>query len=77
MKKTKKYGASPEEGYLLENAKCREIVHEILNFGVSQNQIITLIKLLSLELENRELMLKIVNLVSPDNDAIDNSTIEL
>ncbi len=77
MKKTKKYGANPEESYLLENAKCREIVHEILNFGVNQNQIVTLIKLLSLELENRELMLEIVNLVSPDEDAVDKPTIEL
>ena len=77
MKKTKKYGANPEEKCLLESAKCREIVHEILNFGVNQGQIATLIKLLALELEDRELMLKIVNTVSPEEDAIDKPTIEL
>ena len=63
MKKTKKYGNTPEESSILESAKCREILNEILNFGVSQNQMKVLIKLLSLELEDRALMLKIVDAV--------------
>ena len=64
MKNTKKYGtANVEETSILESAKCREILNEILDFGVNQAQIIALIKLLSLELENRDLMLKIVNAV--------------
>lgn len=34
--------------------KCRKIVTEITNFGVSQDDILQIIYLLSLELENRE-----------------------
>jgi hypothetical protein len=63
---TKKYGSSTEENAILDLAKCREIVNEILDFGVKQNQMIHIIKLLSLELEDRNLMLKII-------DAVDNN----
>jgi len=41
---------------LLEKQECREIIKEILNFNVSQRQVLELINLLSLELENREWM---------------------
>jgi len=69
MSEAKRYGASnTEEASILESAKCREILNEILDFGVNQAQIITLIKLLSLELENRDLMLKIVNAVEDKNE---------
>ena len=44
---------------VLDAIKCRQIIKEILDFGVNQNQIETLIKFLALELENRELMLSI------------------
>ena len=44
---------------ILESAKCRQIVGEIMNFGVSQDQIETIIRLLALELEDREKMLAI------------------
>lgn len=67
MKKTKKYGANPEEASILEAAKCREIVSEILNFGVNQHQIAILIKLLALELEDNDLMRKIVDVVSGED----------
>ena len=66
MKKIKKYGASPQETSLLEAAKCREIVNEILNFGVNQHQISMIIKLLALELEDRDLMCKIIDTVCPE-----------
>jgi len=69
MSGAKRYGAgNSEEASILESAKCREILNEILDFGVNQAQIITLIKLLSLELENRDLMLKIVNAVENKNE---------
>jgi len=55
----KKYGNTSEEGDILDSAKCRDIINEILNFGVNQTQMLTLIKLLSLELEDRALMLRI------------------
>lgn len=41
--------------------KCREIKSEILRFGVNQLEIEQLIKILSLELEDREKMLAIIN----------------
>ena len=63
MSQIKKYGSNPEEEPVLEAARCREIVHEILNFGVNQFQMLTLIKLISLELESRETMLQITEVV--------------
>ena len=54
----KLYGDSKEAG-ILESAKCRQIVSEIMNFGVNQGQIKTLIRLLALELESRDLMIAV------------------
>jgi hypothetical protein len=65
---TKKYGSTHEENIVLETAKCREIINEILDFGVNQRQIIKLIKLLSLELEDRGLMLKIISVVDNNEE---------
>ena len=55
----KKYGNSQEEESIEEAVKCREIVSEILNFGVNQYQIKKIIQFLSLELEDRDLMVEI------------------
>ena len=44
-----------EKNDVLHRIKSREIVSEILNFGVSQSQILYIIRL-SLELEDAELM---------------------
>jgi len=41
--------------------KCRNIKSEILRFGINQLEIEQLIKLLAMELEDREKMLAIVN----------------
>ena len=54
----KMYGESREKD-ALDSAKCRQIISEIMNFGINQGQIKMLIRLLALELENRELMIKI------------------
>ena len=76
MKKIKGYGTTTEEQDALEAAKCREIVQEILAFGVNEAQIIKLIKLLALELENRNLTLGIVELVNePDAQQLNKPTI--
>ena len=48
---------------VLSRAKAWEIVSEIMNFGVSNSQIIYIIKLLSLELEDVQLMNKINSLI--------------
>jgi len=55
----KKYGETETEVASLESLKSRQIVSEVMNFGVSQEQIIQIIKLLSLELEDRSQLLSI------------------
>lgn len=42
--------------WLLDMKKSRDITQEILRFGVSQTQIVNIIKMLALELENHEMM---------------------
>ncbi len=44
--------------------RCRQIKTEILNFGVSQEDIMQIIYLLSLELENRQALEEISNVIS-------------
>lgn len=56
---------SPEESrLLLQKTKAREIVQEIMNFGVSQTSLFYIIKLLALELEDVSLMNNINNCLS-------------
>ena len=55
----KRYGTTSLEQSAKESQQCRDIVAEILNFGVSQQQILRVAYLLSLELENREAMVNI------------------
>lgn len=55
----KKYGETETESASLDSLKTRQIVSEVMNFGVSQEQIIQIIKLLSLELEDRAQLLSI------------------
>lgn len=64
------------EAEVLEAAKCREIVHEIMNFGVNQRQILTLLKLLSLELEDNSAMKKITEAIdsSLETSQLSNTT---
>lgn len=66
MKKEEKNLTPTERFDLLDRAKSREIVQSILDFGVSQKQIVYILKLLSLELEDVQAMQKI-------NEFIDNS----
>ena len=49
-----------EKKDIVDSIKAREIVNEILKFGTNENQIKKIIKFLSLELEDRNLMLRIV-----------------
>jgi hypothetical protein len=51
-----------EQTVLLGNAVVREIVQEIMNYGVTQQQIKQIINLLALELEDNNLMRSIVGL---------------
>ena len=61
MSNIKKYGETSTEKWAKEMMKAREIVSEIMNFGVSQNQIIQIVNLLALELEDRKAMLAFTN----------------
>ena len=49
--------------YTEKMIQCREIVKEIIEFGVSEDQKLQIIHLLSLELESRDKMLGISSLV--------------
>jgi hypothetical protein len=55
----KKYGRTLEEKRIEKTIQCRQIVSEILNFGVDEFQKVKIIQLLSMEMENRDFMLKI------------------
>ncbi len=53
---------------IMDSIKSREIVQEILRFGVNDDQIKKIIKLLALEIVDRELMLKIVKTLEGEED---------
>ena len=55
-----KYGKTDVENDVESTTMCREIVREILQFGVTDYQKVKIIELLGLELESREHMLKII-----------------
>ena len=58
----KKIGKTKEEVNAEKTIQCRQIVQEILNFGVSEFQKVKIIQLLSLELENRDFMNEVVEM---------------
>ena len=62
MTDIKKYGETETEKWANSLQKSREIVSEIMNFGVSQEQVLQIINLLSLELENPSHMREFTNL---------------
>ncbi len=57
----KKYGETSTDKWAREMIKSREIVSEVMNFGVSQTQLTQIINLLALELEDRDAMLGFTN----------------
>tara|TARA_B100000700_G_scaffold126567_1_gene141721 strand:- start:516 stop:752 length:237 start_codon:yes stop_codon:yes gene_type:complete len=69
----KNYGKSEEDIHIEKMIQCREIVKEIINFGVSEEQKLQIIYLLSLELENRDKMLGISNLVKGQKQDVEDS----
>ena len=54
-----KYGKTESEIDAEKSFKCRQIVKEILNFGVTEDQKLNIIYLMALELEDRDKMLRI------------------
>ena len=63
----KKIGKTLEEKRVEDMTMCREIVQEILKFGVNESQKERIIYLLSLELESRENMIKISEIINNEN----------
>ena len=58
-----RYGKTLEEIDAEKTIQCREIVKEILNFGVNEFQKKQIIKLLACELEDVSMMKKITNVI--------------
>jgi hypothetical protein len=56
---TEKIGSTETESWASEMLQCRQIVQEISRFGVSQRQILNIIKLLAMELEDHEALVAI------------------
>ena len=54
-----RFGQTKAEEEAKEMLKCRQIVAEVVKFGVSQQEILRIMQLLSLELENRDLMISL------------------
>jgi|LWDU01.1.fsa_nt_gi hypothetical protein len=61
------FGSTEGEISAEKSIACREIVATILDYGIDQNQILKIIKLLSLELENRIIMKKILESLSENS----------
>jgi hypothetical protein len=57
--------------------ECREIIREIKNFGINQRQILYLIYLLSLELENQEIMKSLVKVIGSSREKVPVSNLVL
>ena len=65
---TKQFGTSEEETLVKDRAKAREIVQTVLDYGVNQTQITQMIYLLSMELDNIDLMKQITNLITQSRE---------
>tara|TARA_A100001037_G_C14712339_1_gene440904 strand:+ start:81 stop:329 length:249 start_codon:yes stop_codon:yes gene_type:complete len=65
---TKKDITPEQREATLDNVVSREIVQEILRYGVTQDQILKIIEILAMELENRETMIAIVECINTDHE---------
>ena len=63
MTELKHYGSTASEKKLAKIQSCRDIVRTVVQFGVDQEQLLTLIRLLALELEDHEAMVQITEVV--------------
>ena len=72
----KVYGQTEGEKLIQINKISRNIVKEILNFGIDQDHIYKIIHLLSLELENRFDMKEIINIIKNKKNTSNNQSKE-
>ena len=56
---SEKIGNTETDNWANEMLRCHQIVQEVIKFGVSQKQILNIIKLLAMELEDREALVAI------------------
>lgn len=68
MENVKMYGVLESEKIAKELEMARQIVSEIWSFGVSDRQRIMIINLLSMELENNELMKELTSIIKKYQD---------
>ena len=64
----KDYGETHFEKSLKKKQACRDIVQEIMNFGINQTQLLEILYLLSLEISDRTSMIKISKVIKNIND---------
>lgn len=69
---TEKIGKTETEQWAQQMLTCRQIVAEILKFGVNQKQILNIVKLLAMELEDHEAMVAISAVV---NEALEEAQV--
>ena len=72
---TKQFGSSPEEVDIQDNIKAREIVQSVLDYGVSQKQVVQIIKLFALELDDINLMKQITGIITQSREGAKSSII--
>lgn len=62
------YGTSVDDVTIKESDEARKIVAEIMNYGISQNQILYIINDLAMNLENQDHLSRILNVVRDIKD---------
>jgi hypothetical protein len=72
---TKQFGTSSAEETIKDNIKAREIVQSVLDFGVTQSQILQIINLFTLELEDNNLMKEITGIITQSHKETKSSII--
>jgi hypothetical protein len=65
---SKQFGTSSVEDDIRDSIKAREIVQSVLDYGVTQEQILQIIKLFSIELENVELMKQLTQTITQSRE---------
>ena len=74
---TEKIGQTETEQWAADMLVCRQITNEVISFGVSQRQLLNIIKLLAMELEHRDALVAISEVVKEALEDAKNSNIIL
>jgi predicted transcriptional regulator len=62
------YGTSVDDAVIKESEEARKIVREIMNYGVSQNQILYIMNDLAMNLENQDHLRRLINVIRDIKD---------